>query len=90
MNRKDFIRLTALAGSMYATSGITKGGEVSASFSSTDLTAANVQEFLVSLVKLPPKTVDRFIIGDPGTKVKKIGTCWMPYWKPVKKPLSQA
>jgi len=85
MNRKDFIRLTALAGSMYATSGIIKGSKISGAPSTKDISAADVQEFLVSLVKLPPETVDRFIIGDPKTKVKKIGTCWMPYWETCKK-----
>jgi putative NIF3 family GTP cyclohydrolase 1 type 2 len=85
MNRKDFIRLTALAGGMYATSGIIEGRDISGAMSSMDISAADVQEFLVSLTKLGPKTVDRIIIGDPGTKVKKIGTCWMPYWETCKK-----
>jgi putative NIF3 family GTP cyclohydrolase 1 type 2 len=85
MNRKDFIRLTALAGSMYATSGIIKGSNLSGTLSTKDISAADVQNFLVSLTKLGPDTVDRFIIGDPGTKVIKIGTCWMPYWETCKK-----
>lgn len=85
MDRKDFIKLAALAGGMYATSGIIEGSEISASFSGTDITAADVQKFLISMVKLEPETVDKFIIGDPGTKVKKIGTCWMPYWETCKK-----
>ena len=85
MNRKEFIRLTALAGSVFATSGIIKGEEISGSISTQDISAADVQAFLVSLVKLPPETVDRFIIGDPKTKVNKIGTCWMPYWETCKK-----
>jgi putative NIF3 family GTP cyclohydrolase 1 type 2 len=85
MNRKDFIRLTALAGGMYATSGIIEGRDISGAMSSMDISAADVQQFLVSLTKLGPKTVDRIIIGDPGTKVKKIGTCWMPYWETCKK-----
>jgi putative NIF3 family GTP cyclohydrolase 1 type 2 len=85
MNRKDFIRLTALAGSVYATSGIIKGSEILGPESAKDITAADIQEFLVSLVKLPAKTVDRFIIGDPNIKVTKIGTCWMPYWETCKK-----
>jgi putative NIF3 family GTP cyclohydrolase 1 type 2 len=88
MNRKDFIRLTALAGGMYATSGIIEGRDISGAMSSMDISAADVQQFLVSLTKLGPKTVDRIIIGDPGTKVKKIGTCWMPYWETCKKAVA--
>ncbi len=85
MDRKDFIKLAALAGGMYATSGIIEGSEISGSISGTDISATDVQKFLISLVKLGPETVDRFIIGDPGTKIKKIGTCWMPYWETCKK-----
>jgi putative NIF3 family GTP cyclohydrolase 1 type 2 len=51
----------------------------------TEITASDLQKFLVSLTKLRPKTVDRIIIGDPDTKVKKIGTCWMPYMETCKK-----
>ena len=85
MDRKDFIKLAALAGGMYATSGIPGEGKISASFSTADISAADVQKFLISLVKLPAETVDRFIIGDPDTKVRKIGTCWMPYREICKK-----
>ena len=85
MNRKEFIRLSALAGSMYAASGIIEGRDISWPSSTPNITAGDVQQFLVSLTKLGPKTVDRFIIGDPKTKVAKIGTCWMPYWETCKK-----
>lgn len=86
MNRKEFIRLTALAGSMYATSGIIEGRNTSGSSSTPpDITADDVQQFLISLTELGPKTVDRIIIGNPETKVTKIGTCWMPYWETCKK-----
>lgn len=34
-------------------------------------------------VELNP-TVDRVVIGDPNTEIKKLGTCWMPYWNTLK------
>lgn len=85
MKRKEFIKLTALASGLLATSGIIKGETISTASIAEDITAAELQQFLISLVELPSKTVDRIIIGDAGTKVKKIGTCWMPYWETCKK-----
>ena len=29
-------------------------------------------------------TVDKVIIGDPDTEIKKVGTCWMPYFETIK------
>lgn len=84
MERKDFIKLTAMAGGMYVASGLARGGEMPVFFSSRDITADDIQQFLVSLTKLGPKTVDRFIIGNPDTRIRKIGTCWMPYWETCK------
>ena len=79
MIRKNFIKLAVFSGAMINSSlkaaGQTKPAE---------MTAAELQKYLVSLVPLPEKTVDRIIIGDPGTKIKKIGTCWMPYWDTCK------
>jgi putative NIF3 family GTP cyclohydrolase 1 type 2 len=85
MNRKEFIKLTALAGGIYTAAGIIKCRTLSGAVSSPDISAAELQQFLVSLTRLGPKTVDRIIIGDPQTKARKIGTCWMPYWETCKK-----
>ncbi|HUX97408.1 MAG TPA: Nif3-like dinuclear metal center hexameric protein [Bacteroidales bacterium] len=76
MIRKDFIKLAALSGTFLSSSGIT--GAISHSVAAeSGLTAAQLQQFLTSHVKLKPDTVDRFIIGNPDTVIKKIGTCWM-------------
>jgi putative NIF3 family GTP cyclohydrolase 1 type 2 len=85
MDRKDFIKLTALTGGYFAASGLTKSEVSSAAIGSGGMSAAELQKFLVSLTQLKPKTVDRFIIGDPGTVIKKIGTCWISDWKTCKK-----
>ena len=77
--------LTALTVGVTATSGLLKGLSLSLTTSEGSITAADLQRFLISLVKLEPKTVDRFIIGNPGTRINKIGTCWMPYWDTCKK-----
>jgi putative NIF3 family GTP cyclohydrolase 1 type 2 len=81
MIRKEFIRLAALTGGYFATSGITKGESSPAANISSGISAAELQKFLVSLTQLKPRTVDRFIIGDPETAIRKIGTCWMSDWK---------
>jgi len=85
MKRKEFIKLTSLTGSILAAGGIISGRALSEPVSSPDISADELQQFLVSLTRLEPKTVDRIIIGDPKTKVRKIGTCWMPYWETCKK-----
>jgi putative NIF3 family GTP cyclohydrolase 1 type 2 len=85
MDRKDFIKLAGLTGGYFAASSVSKG-EVSSAFNNPiGITAAELQKFLVSLTQLKPETVDRFIIGDPETTIKKIGTCWMSDWKTCKK-----
>ena len=81
MKRKEFIRLATFTGGVVATPGLLKGEAPVPAGNAGDLTAAELQQFLVSLTKLKPRTVDRFIIGDPETRIKKIGTCWMPYWE---------
>jgi putative NIF3 family GTP cyclohydrolase 1 type 2 len=84
MRRKDFIKMTALTGGFIAAAGAT--GRLQAETTGTGaVTAAELQKFLVSLTTLKPRTVDRFIIGDPSTVIKKIGTCWMSDWKTCRK-----
>lgn len=85
MIRKDFIKLAALTGGYFATSGATRGENLSLFKKTDSLTASELQQYLVSLTQLRRKTVDRIIIGDPETRVKKTGTCWMPDWKTCKK-----
>jgi putative NIF3 family GTP cyclohydrolase 1 type 2 len=85
MDRKDFIKLAGLTGGYFAASAVTKGEFSAATGNSGGITAAELQKFLVSLTQLKPETVDRFIIGDPETTIKKIGTCWMSDWKTCKK-----
>ncbi len=81
MKRKEFIRLATFTGGVVTAPGLLKGTAPVPAGIAGDLTAAELQQFLISLTKLGPRTVDRFIIGDPETRVKKIGTCWMPYWE---------
>jgi putative NIF3 family GTP cyclohydrolase 1 type 2 len=85
MIRKDFIKLAALTGGYFVTSGVTGSRNVSIMNNNNEISAGELQKFLVSLTKLKPKTVDRIIIGDPEVRVKKIATCWMPYWETCKK-----
>ena len=53
------------------------------------LTAEDVNKYLRSLIDVEEPSVDKIIIGDPGTPVKKIGTAWMPYWKTCKQAVSE-
>jgi putative NIF3 family GTP cyclohydrolase 1 type 2 len=46
-----------------------------------EMTAADLNKYLRSLIDVDEPSVDKIIIGDPGTAVRKIGTAWMPYWK---------
>jgi putative NIF3 family GTP cyclohydrolase 1 type 2 len=85
MKRKDFIKMSALTGGYLAASQVINGEHSSEANNSGSISAAELQKFLVSLTQLKPRTVDRFIIGDPQTSVKKIGTCWMSDWKTCRK-----
>jgi putative NIF3 family GTP cyclohydrolase 1 type 2 len=86
MKRKDFIKMTALTGGYIAASGISKADNFSAS-ENAGISAAELQKFLVSQTQLKPRTVDRFIIGNPDTIIKKVGTCWMSDWKTCRKAI---
>ncbi len=52
------------------------------------LTARELNTYLRSLVEVDEPSVDKIIIGDPHTVVKKIGTAWMPYRSTLKKARS--
>jgi len=54
----------------------------------TALTVKDINNYLRSLYNVGENSVDRIIIGDPDAEVKKIGTCWMPYWETLKEAVS--
>ena len=87
MIRKEFIKLAALSGTFLASAGTAVALNRSGSAVS-NLTAGQLQSFLTSLIKLNEDTVDKIIIGDPGTKVRKMGTCWMSTWDTCKKAVA--
>ncbi|MDY0098154.1 MAG: Nif3-like dinuclear metal center hexameric protein [Bacteroidales bacterium] len=87
MIRKNFIRLTALSGMYFASGNYAKNPLVTARRNS-GLSASQLQEFLTSMVELKPDTVDRIIIGNPDTIIKKLGTCWMPTWEACRKAVN--
>jgi len=84
MNRRKFVRMTGLgtAGSLLYTSGISNCKM------DKNMTAEDLNTYLRSIVEVDEPSVDRFVIGDPKTKISKIGTAWMPYWKTLKKAVS--
>jgi putative NIF3 family GTP cyclohydrolase 1 type 2 len=79
MDRRKFIFYSGLgvAGTLWPLKG--RGTSVV-----KNLTAGDIQTYLRSLIDVEEPSVDRFIIGDPDTEVKKIGTAWMPYWRVLK------
>ena len=81
MKRKEFLITTGLA-------------SVSLNFGITDIrreltTAADLQNYLRGLFPVKEPSVDRIIIGDPATKIKKAGTVWTPYLKTLKDAVNQ-
>jgi putative NIF3 family GTP cyclohydrolase 1 type 2 len=44
-------------------------------------TAGDLNSYLRSLCDVKEPSVDRIIFGNSDTKIKKVGTAWMPYWK---------
>jgi len=46
-----------------------------------NVTAEDINLYLRSLCEVNEPSVDRIIVGDPETIVKKIGTAWLPYWE---------
>lgn len=87
MLRNEFIKIAAMTGGYFAMPGVVSNEYFSGLNNSGEISASELQKFLVSLTPLKPKTVDRIIIGDPETKTKKIGTCWMPNWETCKKAI---
>ena len=54
-----------------------------------NLSAGDVNKYLRSLIDVEEPSVDKIIIGDPETRVNKIGTAWMPYWNTCKQAVSE-
>lgn len=83
MNRREMIELSGIS--------VLASSMPSASFGreeKTKILAKDVNTYLRSLAKVKEPSVDRIIIGNPETEIKKIGTCWMPYWKTLKKAVA--
>lgn len=47
-------------------------------------TAGDMQKYLRSIHVVPEPSVDRIVIGDPETKIRKVGTCWQPYFSTLR------
>ena len=52
-------------------------------------TAKDLQNYLRTLTKVTEPSVDRIVIGDPDTRIKKIGTAWTPYFSTLKNAVKQ-
>jgi len=81
MERRDFIVTAGMASLAFNLPGPTAKNEI--------VTAADLQKFLRSLHPVREPSVDRIIIGDPATRIKKAGTAWMPYFKTLKTAVSR-
>jgi putative NIF3 family GTP cyclohydrolase 1 type 2 len=81
MKRRDFIITSGLASISLGFSPALKGDEIT--------TAGDLQKYLRSLYPVREPSVDRIIIGDPSTRIKKVGTAWTPYFKTIKNAVNQ-
>ena len=85
MDRRQFLKTSSsvLVGSaLFSQTGLAQSRR-------DPLKAINVQDYLRTLSPVPEPSADRIIIGDPNTKVTKMGTCWLGYWKTLKKAVQQ-
>jgi putative NIF3 family GTP cyclohydrolase 1 type 2 len=87
MERKDFVRFLGINAFGAAVSPALLASNTNRD--NTDLTVNDLNNYLRSLYKVGENSVDQIIIGDPNAKVTKIGTCWMPYWRTLKKAVAQ-
>jgi putative NIF3 family GTP cyclohydrolase 1 type 2 len=81
MKRRDFIITTGLASISFGHNSGNTVEEV--------ITAGDLQKYLRNLCPVREPSVDRIIIGDPDTRIKKAGTAWTPYFKTLKYAVSQ-
>ena len=79
MERRNFIKKTAIT-----TVGLTALG-TKLFASDTDIkTARELNDFLRSLYTVKEPSVDRIIVGNPETRITKVGTCWTPFIQTLK------
>lgn len=83
MKRREFVNK---AGIGLAGTAITAESYGATSFFSMhkNIKAIDLQNYLRSLCPVEEPSVDKIIIGNPETEVKKIATAWMPYWSTLK------
>jgi len=85
MDRKDFLRNMGLGLGL----GLMTDGLSAFTPAPSVRTAADLQAYLRTLKEVPEPSTDRIIVGDPTTVIKKVATCWMPYWEVCKKAYDQ-
>jgi putative NIF3 family GTP cyclohydrolase 1 type 2 len=81
MRRRKFILTTGLASMSLSIYPMNMSQDIS--------TAGDLQKYLRSLTSVREPSVDRIIIGNPDTKIKKAGTAWTPYFKTLKDAVKQ-
>lgn len=88
MNRRNFLQFTGVASILPGLSSL-GNSSTSDGLGSGVLKAGELNAFLRSLHSVNEPSVDRIIIGDPDTTVRKVGTAWMPYWKTCRAAIEQ-
>ncbi len=93
MKRRTFIKSSSLAAAVTAVAVTANADSSITGTAGTSgkniLTAAAVNSYLRSLCEVKEPSVDRVIIGDPETRVTRIGTAWMPYWKTLRQAVKR-
>jgi len=82
MKRRDFIYAAGLG-------SLSFGFHPQAFFPTGISTAADLNRFLRTVFIVNEPSVDRIIIGNPETKIRKVGTAWMPYFETLKQAVAQ-
>jgi hypothetical protein len=80
MKRRDFIIST----SVISLGSMSLGIEACKPDNSI-LIAGDMQEYLRRLHEVSEPSVDRIVIGDPETRIIKVGTCWQPYFSTLRR-----
>jgi putative NIF3 family GTP cyclohydrolase 1 type 2 len=90
MKRRKFVHTAGLglAAITVPIGEITRQGLTGTPVRNSGLTAGDLNKYLRTLAAVKEPSVDRIVIGDPGTVVKKIGTAWMPYWETLKEAVA--
>lgn len=84
MKRRDFI----IRSSLVSLGSVSLGLQAN-SLKRGILTAADMQDYLRSLHQVSEPSVDRIVIGDPQTKIARVGTCWQPYFSTLREAKEQ-